>query len=454
VAEDLGGGEAPHGAAGTDYQVLVVDDEPVNLHVVATCLAVAGISFKTARSGAEALALLAAGDDPGMVLLDVMMPGQDGYSVCREIRRTRGAASLPVVMLTCRSRVEDVLEGFAAGANDYVTKPFPREEMLARVGTQLELRRAHRVLEENVSLRREVAMRRKTEQELRLRQLRLSRMLDAIGEAVFAVNQSMEIAFCNQAFETLTGRSAQNILGQPLACLLADPDAPAALALREGLDALLDGVDASGSFETVGLATAGETALACRVHVARLEIEDEPLLLLSLAGSEEDGRSAVDSADMLRRVEGNRQRLQRLGEALLALEGGAPQTAVLEDLNAIDALLESICGRLVGNGGEPDARCFAVQVMQAALDCWTEATGLGKGELAVQSGLWNVYMERDGYLRTQTLDKYLSLDTLPQRPRWRSVAATAEFVLSACPDGCGGRDGLRRLLDRLRQLAP
>ncbi|GAB6126462.1 hypothetical protein JCM14124_21680 [Humidesulfovibrio idahonensis] len=453
VAQDLGGGESPRGAAGPDYQVLVVDDEPVNLHVVATCLAVAGISFKTARSGAEALALLATGDDPGMVLLDVMMPGQDGYAVCREIRRTRAAASLPVVMLTCRSRVEDVLEGFAAGANDYVTKPFPREEMLARVGTQLDLRRAHRVLEENVSLRREVAMRRKTEQELRLRQLRLSRMLDAIGEAVFAVNQSREIAFCNQAFETLTGRSAQEILGQPLACLLAAPEAPAALALRQGLDALLDGVDASGSFETVGIATAAGTALACRVHAARLEMEDEPLLLLSLAGGGEDARSAVDSADMLRRVEGNRQRLQRLGEALLALEGGAAQAAVLEDLNAIDALLESICGRLGGHGGEPDARRLAVLVMQSALECWAESTGLGKGELAVQSGLWNVYMERDGYLRTQTLDKYLSLDTLPQRPRWRSVAATAEFVFSACPAACRERDELRRLLDRLRQLA-
>ncbi len=454
LVEGLGGGEVPQGAEGPDYQVLAVDDEPVNLHVVATCLAVAGISFKTARSGADALDLLAAGDNPGMVLLDVMMPGQDGYAVCRKIRRTRGAASLPVVMLTCRGRVEDVLEGFAAGANDYVTKPFAREELVARVGTQLRLAEAHRVLEENATLRREVAMRSKTEQELRLRQLRLSRMLDAIGEAVFAVNQSREIAFCNQAFETRTGRNAQEILGQPLACLLATPHTPAALALRQELDSMLEGAASTISFEAVDIATAGETVLSCRLHAVSLELEDEALLLISLGptGGEGDGRGAADSATMLRRVEGNRQRLQRISEALLAMEGGQAQAAVLEDLNAIDALLESICGKLNGHAGEPDARELAVQVMQAALDCWAEATGKGKGELAIQSGLWNAYMERDGYLRTQTLDKYLAVETLPQRPRWLSVVATAEFVLSACPASCRRCDELRRSLNRMQQL--
>ena len=61
-------------------------------------------------------------------------------------------------------------------------------------------------------------------------------------------------------------------------------------------------------------------------------------------------------------------------------------------------------------------------------------------------------MERDGYLRTQTLDKYLSLATLPGRPRWRNIVATAEHVLSACPDSPRHGDTLRRRLKRLRQL--
>ncbi len=90
--------------------------------------------------------------------------------------------------------------------------------------------------------------------------------------------------------------------------------------------------------------------------------------------------------------------------------------------------------------------------MNTAVDCWRQTTGQGKGELATQSGLWNVYMERDGYLRTQTLDKYLSEETLPQRPRWRQVAATAEFVLAACAQRHACHRELQNALARLKQL--
>ncbi len=443
----------PSGATGPDYDVLVVDDEPVNLHVVATCLAVSALTVKAVRSGPEALALLAAGDNPGVVLLDVMMPDQDGYAVCREIRGARSAASLPVIMLTCRNRVEDVVEGFAAGANDYVTKPFARAELAARVSAQLDLRRAHRVLEENISLRREVAMRRRTEQELRLRQIRLSRMLDAIGEAVFAVNQSCEIAFCNQSFADLTGRPAEEALGQPLVWLLAEPDAPAARRLHDGLRRMLEGGDDAGVFEAVALTTQQGGTQPCRIHVTRVELAEEPLLLLHLGPSVADGgQDAAVFVDMLRKVEGNRLRLQRIATALQAMTAGEAQAAALEDLTAIDALLENICDRMSGNWNERTDKLLAVRVMQTALDCWTEATGLGKGELALQSGLWNAYMERDGYLRTQTLDKYLSPATLPQRPRWRNIVATAEYVLSVCPVSPRHGDALRRLLERLRQF--
>jgi two-component system sensor histidine kinase ChiS len=188
------------------------------------------------------------------------------------------------------------------------------------------------------------------------------------------------------------------------------------------------------------------------VHVTRLEVEEEPLLLCNLCPAGQGDDHGLDAfAGMLHNVEGNRLRLQRIGEALQAVTAGEAQAAVLEDLSTIDAVLESICDRLSGNWGEQDSRLLAVQVMQAALDCWGEVTGLGKGELAIQSGLWNVYMERDGYLRTQTMDKYLSPGTLPHRPRWRSIVATAEYVLSVCPASHRRRDELRRILERLRQ---
>ena len=96
------------------YQVLVVDDEPVNLHVVGSCLRLANITFRTATDGASALRLLEKGDLPDMLLLDVMMPGPDGYAICRELRKKHTASALPVILCTVRNRVEDVVAGFCS----------------------------------------------------------------------------------------------------------------------------------------------------------------------------------------------------------------------------------------------------------------------------------------------------------------------------------------------------
>ncbi|WP_031482735.1 7TM diverse intracellular signaling domain-containing protein [Maridesulfovibrio frigidus] len=77
-----------------------------------------------------------------------------------------------------------------------------------------------------------------------------------------------------------------------------------------------------------------------------------------------------------------------------------------------------------------DKRQLAVQIMNSSIECWEKSADQDKASLATQSGLWNVYMEKDGYSRTQTLDRYLSEETLPSRPRWKNVYATVEFVLA------------------------
>jgi len=100
-----------------------------------------------------------------------------------------------------------------------------------------------------------------------------------------------------------------------------------------------------------------------------------------------------------------------------------------------------------------DKRLLAVRVMNLAVDCWLVCTRTGKAELARQSGLWNVYMEKDGYCRTQTLDRYLSESTLPHRPRWHKIHATAEFVLAACDENVPARTELEKCLGELKGLA-
>ncbi|ASG19835.1 hypothetical protein Y958_02555 [Nitrospirillum viridazoti CBAmc] len=101
------------------------------------------------------------------------------------------------------------------------------------------------------------------------------------------------------------------------------------------------------------------------------------------------------------------------------------------------------------DANEEFRRCI-VDVMTLALDFWHHAKRKGKIELAEESGLWRVYMDRSS-LQTRTLDKYLLVETLPRNPRWRDVVRTAEFVLRHCPDAGVEREGVREALGRLKQ---
>ncbi|MDR0434807.1 MAG: response regulator [Gracilibacteraceae bacterium] len=134
--------ESARAAAGEERRrVLVVDDEPVNIQVLRNLLTVWGYSVTEAYNGPDALGLLEK-EEFDLVLLDVMMPKMSGYEVCRRIREKHSAFALPVVMLTAKNQVQDVVLGFQSGANDYIQKPFDKEELLARVKTLLELKNA------------------------------------------------------------------------------------------------------------------------------------------------------------------------------------------------------------------------------------------------------------------------------------------------------------------------
>ncbi|HBL28569.1 MAG TPA: hypothetical protein DD490_17175 [Acidobacteria bacterium] len=115
-------------------RILVVDDEPVNRLILGHQLAVAGYTVKEAVDGFQALESL---DGVDLVLLDVMMPRMSGYEVCRTLRERFSPRELPVIFVTAKSRPEDREEGFAAGGNDFLTKPVAMEELLARVADQL-----------------------------------------------------------------------------------------------------------------------------------------------------------------------------------------------------------------------------------------------------------------------------------------------------------------------------
>jgi len=112
-------------------KVLIVDDERAVRESLQRALELEGYEIELAADGREALERLGTDGHVDAVLLDVLMPGMDGLEVCRTIRRNGN--QVPVLMLTARTQVEDRVEGLDAGADDYVTKPFALEELLARL---------------------------------------------------------------------------------------------------------------------------------------------------------------------------------------------------------------------------------------------------------------------------------------------------------------------------------
>lgn len=117
--------------------ILVVDDDPINLHVVCEFLSSGNYSVTSCSSGNEALKALER-KKPDMVLLDVMMPDVDGFEVCQRIRTQYSSYDLPVLFLTACNGAKELIRGFDVGGNDYLTKPFSKRELLARITPLLE----------------------------------------------------------------------------------------------------------------------------------------------------------------------------------------------------------------------------------------------------------------------------------------------------------------------------
>ncbi|MER2555901.1 MAG: sigma-54-dependent Fis family transcriptional regulator [Candidatus Competibacter denitrificans] len=207
--------------------VLMVDDTPANLGVLYEVLSAAGYSVLVAEDGESALER-AAYAQPDLILLDVMMPGIDGFETCRRLKEQPETQAIPIIFMSALSDTVDKIRGLQLGAVDYITKPFQHEEVLARVHTHLTLQQLKRTLAE--------------------REARLSALVTSAMDAILTFDADGLITLFNPAAETMFGCNATEVLGQPLDTLLAEPlrqvvhdyqrRSEARLWLPEGLQAL------------------------------------------------------------------------------------------------------------------------------------------------------------------------------------------------------------------------
>ena len=177
---------------GKATKVLIVDDDPANLQVLINNLSLAKADYdiSQASNGIEALSLLEDGLDPDIILLDVMMPKMTGYEVAAKLRERYPVDRLPILLLTAKTQVQDIVTGLSVGANDYLTKPVSRNELIARMRTHTNLRRLRQEnLRQTTELQR--AKDRLVEYNLNLEQ--------TVKERTAELSQTLEILKATQA---------------------------------------------------------------------------------------------------------------------------------------------------------------------------------------------------------------------------------------------------------------
>ncbi|MCS6813854.1 MAG: EAL domain-containing protein [Cyanobacteria bacterium] len=177
-------------------RILVVDDTPNNTRLLAAALEHYGYEVCVATSGKAALSLVAS-YLPDLILLDVMMPGMDGYQVCQHLKADDSIADIPVIFLSALDNTLDKVRAFGVGGVDYITKPFQIPEVIARVENQLVIQRLRRQLQEqNQQLQQEIADRLQAETEIRLLNVMLEERVQQRTLQLEQANRDLQQEIC------------------------------------------------------------------------------------------------------------------------------------------------------------------------------------------------------------------------------------------------------------------
>ena len=213
--------------------ILIIDDDPINLAVLRDSLLELKYTILAAEDGDSGVKR-ADYARPDIILLDIMMPGIDGYETCRRLKLQESTKDIPVIFMTALAETEHKVKGLAAGAVDYVTKPFHREELLARIGVHLRirelttrLREANESLEKRVAertadlaaanreLTAEIAVRREVEEGLRSSKRKFRAIFDQTFQFIGLMTLDGSLIEANRAGLDFVGVTEADVIGKP-----------------------------------------------------------------------------------------------------------------------------------------------------------------------------------------------------------------------------------------------
>jgi len=409
--------------------IFYADDEEVNRELVTSQLVLAGYQVEVFPDGQALLDKLSE-CTPELILLDWMMPGKNGLEVCQEIRQQYDTYNLPIIMLTARHQINDVVQALNAGANDYLTKPYHEQELTARVYSQVSVKRLLLASIENKQLKNEIEHQKSQQQQLNSSNLRLTEALDASQENIMLLNEDLDIVFANMGAKSLMAIEGDafcqsdddlNGLNQSDMAISQYIDEDSVNQLRLCLNS-----NQMQSQFTLKLNVEAEDVSA---SIQATDSGNERFLSLILHDPSKHGNIKGNARDSANDSMNTRLLLSNLTHELA--ENRQRMDQIESTLGKLNAEEVSKQAELPTASASADPKELIVKALRTALISWERYTHKTKADLADESHCWRVYID-GATAKTRTLDKYLSIKTLPAKPRWRAVIKTANYVLDHC----------------------
>jgi PAS domain S-box-containing protein len=192
--------------------ILVIDDQPDNIRLLSKTLEQHGYEVRSTTSGTMGV-VAARSAKPDLILLDIMMPGMNGYEVCQKLKADPQTEDIPVIFISAIDQVSDKVEAFRIGGVDYISKPFHIDEVLARVDHQIQIRQLHAQLEEQ-NLRFQEELRDRASEKYTLGMAKIA--LDQMGDYILFIDATGKIIYGNDAAIQCLGYSPEQLSSKTL----------------------------------------------------------------------------------------------------------------------------------------------------------------------------------------------------------------------------------------------